>query len=181
MTIEQKAQAAVSLAIIATGFYFHWFFGVLAIVLVAKAIYDINYKNANNEHTEEALESDQQNKQRHDILGDGEFSFDIVGEASYKPAIMSLISKERLAERSSSTFFTARLILDDDNEYDSNAVRVEIKGKTVGYIPADDASSYRKWAKRVGIDSGATCAARIDTYKGLDCSVKLDLPFENDF
>ncbi len=181
MTIEQKAQGAVFLAIIVTGFYFHWFFGVLAIVLVAKAIYDINYKNANEGNSEEYLECDPQNKKRHDILGNGEFSFEIAGEASYKSEIKSLVAKEKHKEQSSTTFLTAKLILEDNNAHDRNAVRIDINGKTVGYIPADDAQSYRKWAKRVGIDSGATCAARIDAYKGLDYSVKLDLPFENDF
>jgi hypothetical protein len=38
---------------------------------------------------------------------------------------------------------TATLIPEDNNEYDANAVRVEIGGRLVGYLPRERAAEYR--------------------------------------
>lgn len=52
---------------------------------------------------------------------------------------------------------TATLIPEDDNEYDANAVRVEIGGRRVGYLAREQASEYRE---AVGTASGR-CSAKI--------------------
>ena len=46
---------------------------------------------------------------------------------------------------------TATLIPEDDNEYDANAVRVEIGGRLVGYLSREQAQEYRS---AVGTASG---------------------------
>lgn len=38
----------------------------------------------------------------------------------------------------------AKLIYEDDNEYDDNAISIEIDGNTVGYLSREDAKLYRK-------------------------------------
>ena len=52
---------------------------------------------------------------------------------------------------------TATLIPEDDNEYDANAVRVEIGGRLVGYLSRERAPEYRS---AVGTASGR-CSANI--------------------
>ena len=52
---------------------------------------------------------------------------------------------------------TATLIPEDDNEYDANAVRVELGGRLVGYLPRELAQEYRS---AVGTTSGR-CGAKI--------------------
>jgi hypothetical protein len=74
---------------------------------------------------------------------------------------------------------TATLIPDDNNEYDGNAVRVEIGGCLVGYLPRERAAEYRS---AVGAISGR-CGAKIvggfvledDTRERAYFGVKLNL------
>lgn len=65
------------------------------------------------------------------INGDGGFDFDIVGEASYQQALESIAGR---SDESAEHYCTATLSPEPSNQYDSNAIRVDINGKTVGYI-----------------------------------------------
>lgn len=52
------------------------------------------------------------------------------------------------------------LVPDDANPHDRNAVRVEIKGKLVGFLPREDAKRYRARLKTQKVACGpATCGA----------------------
>lgn len=71
----------------------------------------------------------------------------------------------------------ARLVLEDGNPYDSQAVRVDIGGRTVGYLSRADAKRYRV---RV-IDKGLTVSCNaviIGGGVGRSLGAWLDLPLE---
>lgn len=52
---------------------------------------------------------------------------------------------------------SARLILEDSNPYDRDAVRVEVSGRTVGYMNRQDAKAYRRYFQK--IRAGGTVGA----------------------
>jgi hypothetical protein len=80
----------------------------------------------------------------------------------------------------------ATLILEDSNPYDNQSVRVDIQGKTVGYLNRTNASKYRQALKDAGYPNiTATCSAMI--VGGWERAgdrghygVKLDLPIDDD-
>lgn len=85
----------------------------------------------------------------------GDFEFEVVGESHYQPAIRALY------ERPESTF-TADLIPEANNPHDRNAVRVEIEGKTVGYLGREDAASFRRRLTQKRLTGCTTqCAATV--------------------
>jgi hypothetical protein len=70
----------------------------------------------------------------------------VVGEHSYQAAFRS-ISRGKVVPRAgdegcweSSLSVIARLIAEDNNPYDRTAVRVDVDGRTVGYLPREDAA-----------------------------------------
>lgn len=79
---------------------------------------------------------------RGNIQGAGTFEFEIVGEASYQKALKAIAGPKH--EDGVEHFCTAELILEDDNPHDSKAVRVDIDGRTVGYLSRGHARQYRK-------------------------------------
>lgn len=83
-----------------------------------------------------------QSSNRFSVVGDGEFDFEIVGEASYQPALLAICGGKK--RTSQEIFKQAVVILDDENPYDSKAVRVEIEGQTVGFLSRSDARLFRK-------------------------------------
>jgi hypothetical protein len=116
------------------------------------------------------------------LEGPGTFTFDIVGEASYQPALESLCGGR--TEDGADVVTEARLVCEDSNRYDSNAVRVDIDGNTVGYLSRDSARHYRKELERRGHGKrDVLCEAEIrggwdrgENDRG-HFGVKLDLPF----
>ena len=80
-------------------------------------------------------------------------------------------------------FETAWLYLEDKNVHDKNAVRVQIRGKAVGYLRHEDALLYRQYLMAKGMPRGVgQCQAVIrggwlssDGRKG-PYDVWLDLP-----
>lgn len=67
----------------------------------------------------------------HTLCGDGEFDQEIVGEASYQPAIHAIAT----ALPDGHHIVQATLELEDANPHDPKAVVVKIAGHTVGYLP----------------------------------------------
>lgn len=76
------------------------------------------------------------------IEGPGTYEIDIVGESHYQSAIERICGGR--SDDSADKYVTARLVLEDDNKYDNNAVRVDIEGQTVGYLARNLAKEYRK-------------------------------------
>lgn len=115
------------------------------------------------------------------LEGDGTYSTDVVGESHYQRGIERVVGGR--TRKSAEHYCSAVLVIEDDNEYDGNAVRVDIDGVTVGYLPAEDAPDYRQWLRREhGRVRNATCPAVV--VGGWDrgggdrghFGVKLDLP-----
>jgi hypothetical protein len=75
------------------------------------------------------------------IKGPGNFEFDIVGESNYQKALRAIAGPK--GEQSKRYPCVAVLVLEDDNQYDKNAVRVDIDGQTVGYLDRKMAKQYR--------------------------------------
>lgn len=76
------------------------------------------------------------------------FSFEVVGEASYQSALRKIAGPGSVR-----SYFDATLQPEPSNAHDANAVRVEIQGKLVGYLPRSKAAKY----KRVYRDSAQFC------------------------
>lgn len=87
------------------------------------------------------------------LRGNGEFALEVVGESFHQAALESICGPR--TEESVYQQHTASLILENDNPKDKNAVRIEIQGKTVGYLSRDVAKRYREQIKKGGMP-GAT-------------------------
>ncbi len=90
----------------------------------------------------------------------GNYDYDIVGESNYQKELNLICGGK--TEDGHNKIVEARLIHEDDNPHDSNAVCVEINGYKVGYLPREDALNYRKQladSGNPGID--AVCGAKI--------------------
>ena len=115
------------------------------------------------------------------IAGPGKFEFDIVGESHYQRALQRIAGPK--GEDSKRRPCVATLVLDDDNEHDNMAVRVDIEGETVGYLDRNMARQYRKELARQGVN-GYRLHAEAPIVGGWDrggsdrghYGVKLDLP-----
>ena len=84
------------------------------------------------------------------ILGDGSYSFDIVGEASYQYNLRQICGPRK--EEGEDRKEIALLIFEDTNTYDDyQAVCVKIKGMTVGYMDKEFARSFRERIKKENI------------------------------
>lgn len=88
----------------------------------------------------------------------------VVGESNYQPALKAA-ADGRVIERGdfdAAVHAEALLVPELHNPYDHNAVRVEIDGHKVGYLPREDAADYRPVLDRVWWDGAlGTCPARI--------------------
>lgn len=115
------------------------------------------------------------------LPGPGTYEFDIVGESKYQGALEAICGGR--TEDSAEHVTEAVLYLEDSNPHDNLAVRVDIDGRTVGYLSRKDARSYRQQLKQLGHDRlvcrcdamvvGGWRRSRTDQgYFG----VKLDLP-----
>ena len=67
----------------------------------------------------------------------GSFAVGLAGESHYFDAIYAAAGR-----RTGEYFAIAEIIREPDNKFDANAVRVEINGRTVGYIPREEAPSF---------------------------------------
>lgn len=72
-------------------------------------------------------------------VGDGTYSENVSGESKYQDALESLVAR---SEDGAEFETEAWLYPEPTNPHDSKAIRVEICGKTVGYIPRDFTAVY---------------------------------------
>jgi hypothetical protein len=114
----------------------------------------------------------------------GSYGLDVVGEASYQNNI-GRVAGGRTTEGVRYNC-EAILVPEDANKHDPMAVRVDIRGSTVGYLSRANAREYRAELKRLGFPSGVfSCNALI--VGGWDrgpndqghFGVKLDVPVNN--
>ncbi|HNB51327.1 MAG TPA: hypothetical protein PK530_05270 [Anaerolineales bacterium] len=86
------------------------------------------------------------------------YPVEVQDEARYRENLAYLLERSEGAPQD----LTARLILEEDKEIDTSAVRVEIEGQTVGHLSEAEAKLYR--AKLVSLclsEVIGTCAAHI--------------------
>jgi hypothetical protein len=79
--------------------------------------------------------------------GHGEYSQEVVGESNYQTALRAIKST------SDKPFHRARLVPEDGNPYDDMAVRVDVAGHTIGYLPRADARRWRQHQKPTTCDA----------------------------
>ena len=89
----------------------------------------------------------------------GSFTVEVVGESNYQPALESICGGR--SRDGAEKYVTATLVPEDSNPYDENAVRVDIEGRTVGYLSRHAAKAYRKRLKTSGAPSTRDCPAVI--------------------
>lgn len=71
----------------------------------------------------------------------GTFPLDIVGESHYQVALNSICGGK--TEDGHDMLVTANVVPDFDNPYDGNAYRIEVDGKTVGYLARNIAAEFK--------------------------------------
>lgn len=117
----------------------------------------------------------------------GQFAFSVASE-SFQSAISQLV-QENIDRDVNSVIKTdilkAQLIPESDNPYDSNAVRIDIKNRSVGYLNRDQAIRFRRRLDELGFSNQVTsCNAVIVKNEKINVNksvydVKLDIvPFE---
>lgn len=119
------------------------------------------------------------------IEGEGDYDLDVVGESHYQDALLSICGR-RTAE-SQRKQVVARLVHEDTNPHDNQAIRVEIGGKTVGYLSREEARSLRQELVKLG-HPGITVECDAIIVGGWDkgagdtghFGVRLDLPVDDD-
>ncbi len=84
----------------------------------------------------------------------GEYSLACVGESHYQDALERICGTSN-TERENQV--SAVLCLEDTNPYDSEAVRVDVHGDTVGYLSRQDARAYRKLLSSVRCSDPLEC------------------------
>lgn len=116
------------------------------------------------------------------VRSNGRYAFNIVGESHYQDAIEAIVGGR--TREGADEVADAVLACERDNPHDGNAVRVDIEGRTVGYLSREHAEKYRRWTATLSPpDRDVTCPARIvggwDRGNGNrgHFGVKLDLPF----
>lgn len=82
------------------------------------------------------------------IHANGTFSFEVVGEKSYQDNLKLICG--RPTYQGYNLEKTALLILEDENPYDDQAVRVSIDSLTVGYLSRGLAREYRQKLAETG-------------------------------
>lgn len=118
-----------------------------------------------------------------DLTGSGKFPFSVVGESYYQDNLKQICGEYSID--GTNKILTAALIHADDNQYDSEAIRVEIFGKTVGHMSKADARMYRTYMRSKNWSGlTATCKAKITGGWDLgqedigQYGVSLDLPLD---
>lgn len=115
------------------------------------------------------------------LPGPGDFAYDIVGESNYQDALEQICGGKR--RESAEHYVDAILYFENDNKHDPKAIRVDVQGRTVGYLPRQDARAYRAQILAMGRGELA-CQCKAKVVGGWHISkedqgsfgVKLDLP-----
>lgn len=115
------------------------------------------------------------------VRGTGEYGYDVVGESNYQQALEAICGGR--TEVSANELVEAVLLCEDSNPYERQAVRVDVQGRTVGYLSRPDAWDFRRFLAESGCPGHpAVCAAVIrggwyrDAADFGHYGVKLDLP-----
>jgi hypothetical protein len=84
----------------------------------------------------------------------------VAGTKHYQPTLKSIAGNH--GNSRAEVFCVAVIVPETDNPHDDLAVRIDINNKIVGYLPRDDARSYRKRLDRKKFGPVTTqCAAKV--------------------
>ena len=86
------------------------------------------------------------------LAGNGQYRVEVVGESHYQQALEAICGAR--TEEGAHLRCTAILVPEPTNVHDRNATRVDIAGRTVGYLPRLDAVGYRAGLQLAGIPYG---------------------------
>jgi hypothetical protein len=113
------------------------------------------------------------------LQGGGKYEFAVMGVARYRPAFEKICGNDQRDPK----IVEALLVLEDTESHDKKAVRVEVQGRTVGYLPTDIAEAYRKRLLESGYPGARSiCNAKIIVRMhssiggNADYALRLDLP-----
>ncbi len=96
----------------------------------------------------------------------GSFDVIVVGVSFYQKALEKICSCK--SEEGVKMLFPAKIIPYDNNPVDPYAVRIEIKGETVGHLSRNDACKWRSKMLSEGFSGVTTCPAKILWDKGFE-------------
>src|SRR5687768_8047775 len=102
-------------------------------------------------------EDEPQTRRSRGTTGGRVYPVEAVGESHYQAALAAICggrSRDGVEQP-----VTATLILESSNPYDKDAVRVEVDGHAVGYLPRAAAKTYRKRLKKAGRGDSVQCPA----------------------
>ena len=88
----------------------------------------------------------------HALAGNGGYRIEVVGESHYQEVLEAICGGR--TEAGADHDCVATLVPEPDNPHDRNAIRVDIGGRTVGYLPRADAIGYRDGLALAGIPMG---------------------------
>ncbi len=146
--VEYRADG-VPLAIVGED---HWANAVMAAVPPAGG------RRSRRRRTEAKVQSGQRMRAR--VNGPGLFALQIVGESHYQDALEEICGPR--TEDGEDRIVDAQLIPENDNPHDPLAVRIDIDGRTVGYLSRAHAREYRQHLEEAGLaGTAAFCQARI--------------------
>jgi hypothetical protein len=113
------------------------------------------------------------------LQGTGTYEFSVLGVARYQAVLQKLCDAGQVNPK----IVEALLVPEENNARDKNAIRVELGGRTVGYLPPELAEAYRRRLAESGYPGArSTCKAKIivrmhSSIPGnTDYAVRLDLP-----
>lgn len=86
------------------------------------------------------------------LAGTGGYDVEVVGESHYQQNLVRIAGKQTRDGRRVEC--VATLFLETNNNYDPDAICVEIGGKPVGYIPRYVATDLRSSLKAIGVVGG---------------------------
>ena len=94
------------------------------------------------------------------LVGPGTFALPVVGESHYQDALEAVCGPR--SDEGEDRVVEAQLVLEDNNPYDSMAVRIDIQGHAVGYLNRRHAREYREQLTKASYPhANAYCHARI--------------------
>lgn len=132
------------------------------------------------ESTSESLDTDTPMPPEGDyfvIESSGSYSQGLAGESHYFDAISKAVKRQ-----TGEHLTLAEIIREPENKFDSNAVRVEINGRKVGYIPRTEAPSFHpllSYAASVNQRVFASCRVWVSDSDDAYGSVSLDVDDPN--
>lgn len=87
------------------------------------------------------------------------FNVIVVGVSNYQKALGKVCHNK--CDDGLEMFVRANIVPEEGNPYDSNAVRIEVEGETVGYLSRENALKWRGKMISEGISEAVACPAKI--------------------